>query len=401
MIKAVLLDLDDTLIGNPTESFVTNYIAALVRYLENRLDIEGVGRAVLDATKQVALNQDPLRTNAETFYARMRPMLPVDPAAFDAAAADFYAQVYPQLRSGTEPRPVARPLVDWLLAEGYRVVVATNPFFPRVAVEQRLDWAGLPVTDVPFALVTTLENMHFSKPHPQYYEEILARLGVQASEAIMVGDDWKNDIAPAACAGLNVYWVDGGTRPDTAQRGLLDGHGSLDDFTTLVREMGWLETLAPRPLEPGQIVPRLMGNVAGVLGAASEVPPAVWAMRPDDGEWSPAEILCHLGASEREVQRPRLQTIAREENPLVAPPAISPGPATQACPEDGWQLALAFAAERHHTLDFLAGLDAAAWDRPATHSRLGQTTLLAMADYTAQHDRAHITQLRETVAKCL
>jgi FMN phosphatase YigB (HAD superfamily) len=401
MIKAVLLDLDDTLLGNPAMKFTEDYLAALDRFLVDRLGLQGMSRALLLATREVLRSQDPLRTNDETFWEAMKPLLPVSRNVFDPAVAEFYRAVYPDLQVGTVRRSEARPFVEWLLEQGLIVAVATNPFFPQTAIEQRLGWAGLPVGEIPFRLVTTMENVHFTKPHLAYYEEILARVGVQADEAIMVGDDWENDMLPARAAGLNTYWVNDKAPPDPAQLATIDGHGSLADFARLVQDQNWLETLTPRPLEPAQILPRLSGNLAAVLGAVREVPPHAWQMYPDEAEWSPVEVICHLVESEREVQRPRLETILREENSFLSAPNSPPGPATRVCPQDGWRVALAFAAERQKTLAFLAELDGDAWHRPARHSIFGPTTLLEMANFTAQHDRLHLTQLCQTVWRCV
>ncbi len=214
MIKAVLLDLDDTLLGNPTQQFVENYLGALDQSLVASLGGGNFVRPLMMATREVVRNLNPLRTNAETFFETFMPFLTVSREEFDRAAADFYSTVYPRLQSFTERRPAARQIVEWLLAHEYSVVVATNPFFPRVAIEGRLNWAGLPMHEIPFRLVTTLETMHFSKPNPHYYEEILAHIGVQADEAVMVGDDWENDIVPAWHAGLNTFWIhDSATLP--------------------------------------------------------------------------------------------------------------------------------------------------------------------------------------------
>jgi FMN phosphatase YigB (HAD superfamily) len=91
------------------------------------------------------------------------------------------------------------------------VAIATNPLFPRSPIEQRLEWANIPVTEFDYALVTTYENMHATKANPAYYQEIVARLGNEAKECLMVGDDWERDMMPAATAGLPIYWV---TKPD-------------------------------------------------------------------------------------------------------------------------------------------------------------------------------------------
>lgn len=401
MIKAVLLDLDDTLLGNPTEQFVKAYLGLLSQSLGQSFPPE-VMQGLMVATHAVAHKRDPLRTNEEAFYEAIAPYLLAGRDAFDPPVAEFYRAVFPGLRAHTTERPFVRGMVEWLIGEGYQVVVATNPFFPRVAIEQRLAWAGLPAGVIPFALVTTLENMHFCKPHPEYYEEILARIGVQADEAIMIGDDWQNDIVPAWQAGLNTFWAPtNGTEPVAVPPVMPDGSGALEDFARLIQNAGWLRSLTPRPLAADQIAPRLAGNLAAVLGAAREVPPHVWSMRPDPEEWSPVEVLCHLEESERLVQRARLETIAREANPFLTDPNPPLGPGMRDCPPGGWPVALAFAAERQKTLDFLAGLPAGAWNRPARHSVFGPTTLLEMASFTAQHDRLHLTQLCQTVGKCL
>ena len=84
---------------------------------------------------------------------------------------------------------------------------ATNPLFPRTAIEQRLDWAGVPVTEFDYALVTTYENMHATKDHPAYYHEMLAHLGRQPGECLMVGDNWEWDVATPASVGVRAYWI--------------------------------------------------------------------------------------------------------------------------------------------------------------------------------------------------
>lgn len=403
MIKAVLLDLDDTLLVNSPDRFTEAYLGALASYLEAEHGIESIAASLLAATWATIQANDPLTTNAETFFAAFEPHLSVDRAAFDVAVAAFYAGVYPGLRRITQQKAAARPLVEWLLAQGYSVVVATNPFFPREAVEQRLAWAGLPVRDVPFALVTHLENMHYTKPHPTYYEEILARIGVQADEAVMVGDDWANDIEPAHAAGLNTFWI----TPDASRQlpeGSTfepDGSGTLDDFACLVQEQHWLDTLSSLPLLPSFLVPRFNGNLAALMGIAREVPADVWQMRPDSGEWSPIEVVCHLAESEGEVQRPRLQRIIDEDNPFLSQPKTPPAPAARVCPQDVWLVAMTFARERRRTVELLTSVKGDTWQRPARHYIFGPTTLLEMADFTAQHDRLHLVQLCHTIAQCL
>lgn len=149
------------------------------------------------------------------------------------------------MRSSTVVRPAAAALVRAALDAGLAVVIATNPLFPGMAIEKRLEWAGIPVTDYPYALVTAYENMHAAKPQPAYYREILSVVGRPPERAMMVGDDWRNDIAPAAAVGLHTWWIapketmSGDSAPDLT---LVRGYGTLDALCERVTA-GWLQDL--------------------------------------------------------------------------------------------------------------------------------------------------------------
>ncbi len=398
MIKAVLLDLDNTLLGNDPHPFTRRYLALLDDCVRRRLGTPSIMEALWAGTQAIFADTDPLRTNSEKFYGAFMSLVAVERADFARAMDEFYAELYPTLEPLTRRRPGARRLVEWLLDAGYTVVIATNPLFPYVAVQHRLAWAGIPVGEVPLGLVTTLDNMHFAKPNPAYYEEIVARLGIETGEAIMVGDDWEHDILPARAAGMNAFWVcSEGQGCDTAAACQVDGCGSLADFACRAIDEDWLEALTPRPLEAAQIAPRLLANVAALDGLLRETPEIGWTVRPAEGEWTALEVLCHLAETERQAYRPRLQRVLAEDNPAL--PALAEPPL--AVRDEAPRAALErFAAERQATLDLLGTLATDDWERPAQHHRLGQTTLLGLADLIAQHDRLHLRQIRETLAHC-
>ncbi len=98
--------------------------------------------------------------------------------------------------------PALVQLVYELKAKGIRVALATNPIFPAIATESRTRWAGLQPED--FELITTYENIGYSKPNPEYYREILRRLDVKPENVLMVGNDAIEDMA-AREAGTEVF----------------------------------------------------------------------------------------------------------------------------------------------------------------------------------------------------
>jgi FMN phosphatase YigB (HAD superfamily) len=407
MIKAVLLDLDDTLLFTDTNAFVERYLAAMGKtIIERHPDLAfaslPVHKAIMLATRATIENLDPTRTNMDVFNEAAAELLNLPVETLQTIFDDFHEDPYRQLASGTRTIPVARLLINRLLMTGMSVTVATNPIFGSDAIMQRLAWAGIDKPIIPYALVTHIENMHFTKPNPHYYEEILARVGIEADEAIMVGDSIVNDIIPAGRAGLNTFWItDGNSLPADLPADLQpDEMGTLADFDQRVSD-GWLATLKPRSRTVDQIEPRMLGNVAALFGLTQNINPDHWTMHPDPKEWSPLETLCHLRDSERNIQRPRLKKIVAEENPFISqpPPPFGPGERDISA-EQGDEARYAFWQERCETLTFLSSLQPEDWERPARHSIFGPTTLLEMAHFTARHDHLHISQLCQTLGSC-
>jgi HAD superfamily hydrolase (TIGR01549 family) len=129
---------------------------------------------------------------------------------------DFYLAEFPRLAAFTARVPTARDVVRTCMQRGLQVVIATNPIFPLRALEERLRWAGFDDPSL-WALITSYENMHSTKPNREYYTEIVSKLGCEPSEALMVGNDLEQDIAPARAAGLHTFWVQHASRCPTSQ----------------------------------------------------------------------------------------------------------------------------------------------------------------------------------------
>jgi HAD superfamily hydrolase (TIGR01662 family) len=211
MIRAILLDLDDTLLGNDMGRFLPPYFEALGQRMTRFIAPDKFVRLLLASTRVMMKNEDPSLTNQEVFNADFFPRLGHSESEVRPVIESFYEKEFPALRRYTHTKPQARPLVQTIFDQGYAVVIATNPMFPSRAIEHRLDWAD--VLGFPFQLVTSFENSHFCKPNPGYYQEILDKLNCGPREAIMVGDDFRNDIEPAIQVGLHTYWIAEASKP--------------------------------------------------------------------------------------------------------------------------------------------------------------------------------------------
>ncbi len=239
MLKAILFDLDDTLLGNAMDTFVSAYFQSLTRRVAHLVPPDRLIAELMRGTEAMNANDGTGLSNEEAFAATFYPALGYEVDELRPNLDQFYAQEFPKLQPLTRARPEARALVEWAFERGLQVAIATNPIFPRTAIEQRLDWAGVPVTEFDYALVTTYESMHATKAHPAYYREILAQLERQPGECLMIGDNWEWDVAPPISIGIPAYWI---AEPDaTSPDGDVTpvGQGTLADLWEWVRAEGF------------------------------------------------------------------------------------------------------------------------------------------------------------------
>ena len=229
-MRAVLFDLDGTLLDIDLDAFLPVYFGALGPVIANLTGStpSAAIRAVMDSTNAMMLPH-PGTTNRQTFDARFIELTGVDLEHEDGLITEFYTKVFPTLGSGLGPTDGARRAVQTAIDAGLLVTVATNPIFPAAAVSERIRWAGL--GDIAFSLVTTYEIMHACKPDPAYFHETALMLGVDTSECLMVGDDAMLDMG-AAKAGMATFFV-GATGGETA-----DYRGNLNELAELLPTFG-------------------------------------------------------------------------------------------------------------------------------------------------------------------
>jgi HAD superfamily hydrolase (TIGR01509 family) len=199
VIRAVLFDLDGTLLAHDIDAFLARYLALIGRRFADTVPGVDVPRLVMAASAAM-LRNDGSRTNEQAFWNDFAPRFSQSRAALEASFTDFYRNDFPALGAGIVPEPGVRDVVAACREQGWLVVVATNPVFPRLAIDERLRWAGLDAAL--FDRVTSYEWMRYCKPHTGYFRQIAEELGTAAAECLMVGNDVGLDLQPAAAAGM-------------------------------------------------------------------------------------------------------------------------------------------------------------------------------------------------------
>ena len=196
MIKNIFFDLDGTLLPMDEEKFTKAYFSLLAKAVAPLgYEPEKLINAVWKGTAAMYKNDGSV-TNEQAFWREFGNIYGERGLSDKPAFDKFYKTEFQNTISACGFNKKADETVKALKKEGYRLVIATNPIFPRIATASRIKWAGIDKND--FLLFTAYEDSHFCKPNLAYYKEILEKTG------LMVGNDVSEDMV-AAKLGMRVF----------------------------------------------------------------------------------------------------------------------------------------------------------------------------------------------------
>jgi FMN phosphatase YigB (HAD superfamily) len=392
MSLTLLFDLDDTLIDTNLDAFVPAYFQALGKHVSRRVAPDLFFPALLSGTSLMNESQDPTHTLQEIFDSRFYEQLGVPKQELAEIFDDFYENIFPSFASVTKQREEAASLIQWALACGFRVAIATDPLFPRKATYHRIRWAGIDPEQV--ELISSYEHFHFTKTHPAYYAEVLGRLGWPEGPVLMVGNDVRRDLEPAHRLGLATYLVDG---ESALTSGFEAGHGKLADLRP------WLESVNFSSLEPSfkskdAILAILVSTPAVLSSLLSSLTDDQLRHEPRSDDWAMNEIVCHLRDTEREIHILQLKLMLERKGAFIPRPETGIWANEREYLNVNGHTALAeFAAARIEMLKTLQEQSEEMWSRKARHAIFGPTNFQEVVGFVADHDRLHIQQAWKTL----
>lgn len=205
MLKAVLFDLDGTLLPMNEEEFTKGYFGLLSTKLANvGYEREKLINTVWSGTKAMLKNNGQ-KTNEQVFWEEFAKIYGdnklIDKDLFD----DFYTTDFKKTKVFCGENDKAKKVVQFARKRGLKTILSSNPVFPRTAMVQRMNFVGLQEKD--FDYITSYDNCHFCKPNPNYFSEILTKNNLQADEVILFGNSEKEDCDPAIACGISCYLV--------------------------------------------------------------------------------------------------------------------------------------------------------------------------------------------------
>ncbi|MDE6241568.1 MAG: HAD family hydrolase [Anaeroplasmataceae bacterium] len=202
MIKAILFDMDGTLLPMDIEKYTSGYFKEIGAYMSSYgYDPKELIKGIWKGTEAMVKN-DGLLSNEDTFWKTFSAVLGFDATKDLPFFTSFYEEKFDQVKSTCGYTKNAPKLIEFLKKKKVELILATNPIFPLIAQTKRLAWAGIKDSD--FSWITSYENSHYCKPNLKYYEEILSHFPYQPNECLMIGNDVGEDMI-AKELGMKVF----------------------------------------------------------------------------------------------------------------------------------------------------------------------------------------------------
>lgn len=231
--NTVLFDLDGTLLPINGEAFEAIYFKGLSSYFLDKYEPKEFIKLIWTATKAMVLDTSS-KTNEEAFMDALQALVNEDITWMQERFNQFYLNEFDQIKIAVTPNPSIQKAVKLLKEKGYRLIIATNPMFPKIAIEKRIEWTGCDRND--FEYVTSFEKNHYCKPQLKFYEEVLSDLNLDASQCLMVGNDINEDMIVSKL-NMSTYLITNHVIQDSIIPDSVNYSGNYDDFYQFVKSL--------------------------------------------------------------------------------------------------------------------------------------------------------------------
>ena len=206
-LKAVLFDLDNTLILFDESEYFRRYVELTSRVFSDLIPMEEFHSKLMNSTQSLIENKGRM-SNADFFQEAFQREFGDKREAIWSRFQEFYSGPFDELREIVSVPPGIPDIVLRLKEMGKRLVAASNPFLPLEIQVKRLNWAGL-AGDV-FDLITHMENMSYCKPQLEYFLQICDSVDARPEDCLMVGNDPVNDMIAKKTGMLTFLTTDSG-----------------------------------------------------------------------------------------------------------------------------------------------------------------------------------------------
>jgi len=233
-----LFDLDGTLLSLEAAEFLRYYFGALSAKFEDLCADQEEFVGLLMGSTEKMIRNDGSRSNQEVFMEDFMIKMEIEDRREAEKIKERFEQFYQSEFAALDQyfeldRETPAEIINYLKTQGKKLVLATNPLFPKEAVAARLSWIGIEASD--FELLTHYENMSYAKPNPNYYKEILEKIDAAPEDCLMIGNDLKED-AVASELGIKTLIIEDKMIKREESDYPIAWQGSLKEFKKLIKE---------------------------------------------------------------------------------------------------------------------------------------------------------------------
>lgn len=226
-LEAVLFDVDDTLFST------TRFARAARRNAVRAMIDAGLNLPEDEVFKELEEVIREFGSNHEHHYDKLLMRLP--PEALEAGnpvlvvasgVVGYHDTKFRELEPFDDVKPFLRALAD----AGVRAGVVTHGRTAKQA-EKLIRLGLLELLDPRAVLIS--DQVGISKPNPKLYALALHIMELEPAQAMYVGDNLRNDVAPPLSLGMPAVWARRGAREQRGVDDVTPTH-TVDDF----RELG-------------------------------------------------------------------------------------------------------------------------------------------------------------------
>lgn len=203
MLKAVFFDLDGTLLPLDEDVFIKKYFSLLCRRMSSLgYESDKLIKCIMDGTYAMLKNSGE-KTNEEVFWNLFEERYGKEKLKDKAYLDEFYTNEFCEIKEVCLENNLAKELVCFCKKCGLKVILSTNPIFPKVGTLTRMGFIGLKEDD--FDFITTYENSYFCKPNPKYFKFLLNKFRLKPGEVIVIGNNVYEDGDCSFACGIKCY----------------------------------------------------------------------------------------------------------------------------------------------------------------------------------------------------
>ncbi len=234
--KALLFDLDGTLINFDFNQFIKMYVGAASQFFIDLIpNPESFIKELLDSTEVMEKSEDGSKTSLEDFLDDFCPKFDADCEEIKQRFLNFYETKYDVIKPLISQMKGAKKLLDDIIEKGHaeKIILATNPVFPYIAVERRIKWGGL--SPDYFRIITHAENSYFCKYNSKYWFGIMDLIRCKPEESLVIGNDGFRDMFSKKY-GFKTFLVEGAVENEDmiTEETVPDYRGTLEDLRSLL-----------------------------------------------------------------------------------------------------------------------------------------------------------------------